>query len=523
MAAGIPDREVLDLPGMLLTPAFVDSHVHLAATGLAVGSADLSGARSAADLLGQVAAAARVLPHGRAVLGFGWDDTTWPSATGVAGAPPAAWNPVLPGRSELLRAAGGRPVFLGRVDVHSALVADPAAPAGTPEDAGVLWEDRPGAVTLPGILRGLVGPDQRRDLLTAALAAAAAAGIGCVHEMAAPQLAEPDDLAALAGLGLLLRPGADDRGPDPVDHDGPVLPLVAAWWGQAAADGGVATAQRLGATGCGGDLCVDGSLGSRTAALIAPYADDPANHGERVLDPAAVADHVAACARAGIRTGFHAIGDAAAVAVADGLDEAARRVGAGAVRATGCRLEHAELVPAEALARLAGHGVTAGVQPAFATTWAVPGGMYQRRLGAGRAAGIDPWAGLAAAGLALALGSDAPVTPLAGWSGVRDAVSHPVRASALGARAAFAAATRGGWRVAGRPGTGTIAVGAPAHLAAWDVPGGWADGDPDERLARWSTAPGSGVVPLPALGPDVPLPVLRSLWVGGRRSGGSGA
>ena len=243
----------VQLDGCLLTPAFVDAHVHLAATGLAVGVPDLSGARSAGQLLDAVAAAARGLEPGRTVLGFGWDESTWD-------------DPVLPGPAELARASGGRPAFLGRVDVHSALITGPAVGPGgdlqTLRDPLVRWDDRPGAVTLPGVMAGLLTRADRRALIAAALDVAAATGIGFVHEMAAPQLAELDDLALVDELGALLRPGEDDLGTAAGRAGQPVRPLVAAWWGQHAAAGGVAAA-----AAAGGDRLRRGSVRRRVARL----------------------------------------------------------------------------------------------------------------------------------------------------------------------------------------------------------------------------------------------------------------
>ncbi len=522
--AGAVTRTV-HLDGCLLMPAFVDSHVHLAATGLAVGVPDLSRVRSAAQLLDAVALAAASLDPDRTVLGFGWDDSGWNDS---------GWNePRLPSRAELDRAAGGRPVFLGRIDVHSALVTGPVAAVaggagavsaagriGAPPDAPtslVHWDDRPGALSLPRLLADLLTRADRCGLLIAALDLAAARGVGLVHEMAAPQLADLDDLSLLDELGVLLRPADDDRGPgSAAAPHRMVRPLVAAWWGQHADSGGVATAIAAGATGCGGDLCVDGSLGSRTAALRADYTDLPGSAGDLYLDAAGIAAHVAACALAGVRTGFHLIGDRAAAAVADGLALAAGQVGVAAVAATAPRLEHAELIPDELLAGFARLGVTASVQPAFATTWGGPGGMYEQRLGSDRAGQLNRFADFTRAGIPLVFGSDSPVTPLAGWASVRDASAHPDPVQAPSLRHAVAAATRGGWRCAGRPEVGRIAVGAAAHLAWFAVTDGWQQQDGDDRVARWSTDPASGVPPLPALGPDRALPDCRGLLVGGR-------
>ncbi|NEA19523.1 amidohydrolase family protein, partial [Streptomyces halstedii] len=101
--------EVVDLEGALVTPAFTDAHVHTTATGLALTGLDLSGARTLADALGSVRAYANAHPSPRVVLGHGWDATRWPEQR-----PPS--------RAELDAAAGGRAVYLPRIDVHSAVV-----------------------------------------------------------------------------------------------------------------------------------------------------------------------------------------------------------------------------------------------------------------------------------------------------------------------------------------------------------------------------------------------------------------
>src|SRR5690606_26933141 len=125
-----------------------------------------------------------------------------------------------------------------------------------------------------------------------------------------------------------------------------------------------------------------------------------------------IRDHLVACARAGIQPGFHAIGDDAVAAVAAGLVRAAEILG-GTVHlaAVTPRVEHAEMVGPEQIAALASVGAVASVQPVFDELWGGDG-LYARRLGADRAAGMNPFAALAAAGVPLALGSDAPVTPL---------------------------------------------------------------------------------------------------------------
>jgi predicted amidohydrolase YtcJ len=106
------------------------------------------------------------------------------------------------------------------------------------------------------------------------------------------------------------------------------------------------------------------------------------------------------------------------------------------------------------------------VQPLFDATWGGRHGMYAQRLGPDRAAGLNPFSMLAGAGLTLAFGSDAPVTPAQPWAAVRAAVNHRTPGSGIGTDAAFAAHTAGGWAAAGETG-GTLAAGAPATFAVW--------------------------------------------------------
>ena len=214
--------------------------------------------------------------------------------------------------------------------------------------------------------------------------------------------------------------------------------------------------------------------------------------------------HVAACTRAGLQAGFHAIGDAALTAVLDGVAAAAAEdVGLPAVREARHRVEHAEMLAPEHITAMAAHAVVASVQPAFDARWGGEQGMYATRLGAERARTMNPYAALAAAGVALALGSDAPVTPLDPWGTVRAAVAHRTPGSGLSARAAFSAHTRGGWRAARVEGVGELVAGAPATLAVWDLRGELVVQTPDERVSAWSTDPRSGVAGLPDLtGPD---------------------
>jgi predicted amidohydrolase YtcJ len=136
--------------------------------------------------------------------------------------------------------------------------------------------------------------------------------------------------------------------------------------------------------------------------------------------------------------------------------------------------------------------------------------MYAHRLGPRRAAGLNPFALLASAGVPLAFGSDSPVTSLDPWSWVRAASHHHTPGSAISVRAAFTAATRGAWRAGGvRDGlTGTLVPGAPASYAIWET-GDLDVSVPADTVQRWSTDPRSRVPVLPRLDPSDPLPHCR--------------
>ncbi|WP_256107131.1 amidohydrolase [Streptomyces sp. ODS05-4] len=482
--------EVVDLEGALVTPAFTDAHVHTTATGLALTGLDLSGAATLAEALERVRAYAAARPGDRVLLGHGWDASRWPE-----GRPPT--------RARLDEAAGGRPLYLPRIDVHSAvattalldLVPGVTALAGYHPDAPLT-----GAAhhAVRAAAHAAVTPARRAEAQRAALAHAASRGIGTVHECGGPDISDEDDFTALLALARE-RPG----------------PRVVGYWAEAV--GGAQDAARvreLGAAGAAGDLFADGSLGSRTACLHEPYADAP-GAGAAHLDAAAVAAHVAACTEAGLQAGFHAIGDAALAAVTEGVRRAAETVGLARIRAARHRVEHAEMLTPETIAAFAELGLTASVQPAFDAAWGGADGMYAQRLGAERARTLNPFAALLRAGVPLAFGSDSPVTPLDPWGTVRAAAFHRTPEHRISVRAAFTAHTRGGWRATGRDDAGVLVPGAPADYALWQT-GELLVQAPDDRVARWSTDPRSGTPGLPDLAPGAELPRCLRTVVGGR-------
>jgi len=480
-AAGFSAERTVDLADALVTPAFVDAHVHATATGLNLIGPDLAGSGTLLEALDTVAAFAAQHP-GTPVLGHGWDETTWPE-----GRPPTI--------AELDRAGGGALVYLSRVDKHSAVTSS-ALRAAVPNLAGLAGyqEDGPLSVDAHHAVRAIalatVTPAQRTTAQRATRTRAAELGIGALHECGGPQIAGEDDFTGLLALA------AAEAGPE-----------VYGYWGELL---GAARAKELGAAGAGGDLFVDGAIGSRTACLHADYTDGTGT-GHRYLDADQVTAHLTDCAAHGIQGGFHAIGDAALAAVLDGFGKAAASIGQDRLRAARHRIEHAEMLDAALIKRMVECGAVASVQPAFDAAWGGETGMYAQRLGVERALTLNPFGALAGVGVPLAFGSDSPVTPLDPWGTVRAAAYHRNPHHSISVRAAFAAHTRGGWRAVGRDDEGLLAPGAPATFAVWAAEEVVVQA-PDERVSRWSTDPRGAVPGLPDLTPDATLPTcLRTV------------
>ncbi|HET7534572.1 MAG TPA: amidohydrolase family protein [Nocardioidaceae bacterium] len=477
---------IVELEGRLVTPAFVDAHAHLAQTGLAASSLDLSETPTLGAALDALAAfaASSSFPI---VLAYGWDETQWPEQRPFT-------------REEVDRAVGARPAYLARVDVHSAVVSSALLDAA-PELKDADGYDGSGSVAREAhhvareAMFAIVPVSAREDAIRLALSDAAAQGIGMVHELGAPHLSPPEDFETIAKM----RAAA-------------TLPEVVGYWG---ALDGIDLAAELGCVGAGGDLCVDGAIGSRTAAMHTPYVDADTS-GHLYLTSEQVRDHVVACTNAGLQAAFHAIGDRATAALASGFKLAADALGTTALVRARHRVEHLEMVSPADMRILGQLGVTASVQPVFDELWGGPDSLYAQRLGADRAEPMNPYASLNRAGVALAFGSDTPVTPFGPWAAVRAAAHHHNEGERLTVRAAFNAHTRGGWRAARRDEGGVIALGAPASIAVWDVPGDLVVQTPDARVAAWSTDPRAGVPHLPDLHPDLDLPGCVMTVVAGK-------
>jgi predicted amidohydrolase YtcJ len=437
-----PHDAAMDLSGSTLGPAFVDAHVHLTPTGMALVGLDLSDVSSGQELLDRIRSHAHGDP-GRVVWGLGYDDHGFPDP--------------LPTADDLADAAPGRVVYLSRTDGHSCLVdratlsAAPLARAdGVERDAdggptGVLKREAHHVVRMWAI--GALSDDELAAARTAAARRAASLGIASVHEMGGPDIMGSGDFDAWIS------------GSWPVE--------VVGYWGAMDLD----FVLERGLRQVGGDLSLDGSLGSRTAALTEPYAD----HGESghlYVDDGELTAFFREATIRGLQVGAHAIGDAAVSQAVRCWREVARGLPEylnGEIRRLRHRIEHAELIPPELLTEIADLGLVASVQPAFEERWGKPGGMYTTRLGEGRAGHMNPFRTLADLGVPLAFGSDSNVTPMDPWGGIWAAQRRWRSEHALSRLEAVSASVVGGRHAARQDRfVGTVRAGMRADLAAYE-------------------------------------------------------
>ncbi|MFW0785743.1 amidohydrolase [Gordonia sp. CPCC 206044] len=481
-----PDARITDLGGRFVAPGFVDSHVHLTSTGLALSGLTLHDTVSRSDCLRRISACVSETEPGELIWGLGWDDSAW------HGTDPDERR--FPTTAELDEVVGTLPVYLARIDEHSA-VASTALRRLVPdlESATGHHPDEPLVADAHHLVRGaarqLVGAAQRTRAQRRALDQAAARGVVMVHENGGPDISGLDDFLALADLE------------HPVE--------VRRYWGQAvqSAEHARELLDISRADALAGDLFVDGAIGSHTAWLSEPYHDDPGQTGIAYLDHETVLAHLRACTEIGVQAGFHLIGDAATASVVSAFEELSAELGTPALARAVHRIEHAEMVSAAQATVLARCGVVASMQPAFDAAWGGPDDLYTQRLGAQRAATLNDFATLAREGVVLSFSSDSPVTPIDPWATIRAAVHHHQPRNALSARGAFSASTRGGWRAGGvNDGlTGTLVPGAPASYAVFDVDELVVAGS-HAGVQRWSTDPRSRVPALPDVAPGARLP-----------------
>jgi predicted amidohydrolase YtcJ len=427
-ALGGANTQAVDLRGKFVMPGFNDAHLHLVSGGFEALNVSLTGARSLAEMRSRIAARAAIMPSGGWIRGRGWDETRWQEKR-------------LPVRQDLDEVCGRHPAMFHRADSHVAVVNTAALRAAgidahTPDPgAGKIDRDEHGEPT--GVLRetamdlvaGRIPPPnsaERRCAIELALRQAARCGVTSLQDNSDWENFQVFE--ALAAEGKLTA-----RVREWLDFNSPVDVL-------SERRGRVMRSDRL-ATGMLKGF-MDGSLGSRTAALLAPYADDPGNRGLPRYEQAVLNKMVQERARAGFQIGLHAIGDGGA--------ELALQAFAGAPngRELRFRIEHAQVTSPEQVRRFAELNVIASMQPSHLLTdmtWA------EQRLGSERARHSYAWAEFLRAGVRLAFGTDFPIEPVTPFRGIYAAVTREsleadgayYREQAITVEAAIAAYTTG--------------------------------------------------------------------------------
>ncbi len=434
----------VDLHGAFVMPGFNDAHTHMASAGQQKLTVDLDGAASLAEMQARIRAYTATSAPGQWILGSGWDHTRWPSRT-------------LPTRQDLDQVTAGHPAVFYRTDGHivvansAALLAAGISPS-TPDPVGGKI-DRDPAGNPTGIVRETPAvaliyakvppptPEARRKALDLAIADALAHGVTSIQDFS-----EWQDWLILESmehrnqLNLRVSEWLDFNLPLPVlkerraSHD-PNDPLLHIGFLKA---------------------FMDGSLGSRTAALAEPYADDPSNSGIPRYDQQKLNQLSTERAAAGFQLGFHAIGDEAnamalnafaaaeqvAVPAPDPSEEQRRRQSVESCLAQhpearqiadSCgqlplplpsprhRIEHAQVLLPEDFDRMAHEGVIASMQPSHLLTdmaWA------ESRLGRERAKYAYAWRSMLDHGIPLAFGTDYPVESINPFRGLYSAVTR---------------------------------------------------------------------------------------------------
>ncbi|MDQ4095969.1 MAG: amidohydrolase [Actinomycetota bacterium] len=433
---------LVDLEGATLVPAFCDAHVHLPATGLYAQGMDFRGEHRTDAILAAFA-----------------DKATDPSALLFGGNFEDPLDEPLD-RHDLDRVVGERPALLARADMHSCIVSSKLL--GGLDLDGIEGVDRAEDGAPTGYLRERAAAeawrwfdshmtaDQQRTAVVAAARLCYSKGVAAVHEMFVVEWRGWDSLdvflATVKELPL---------------H---VMPYVATVE--------VDRVRALGLDRVGGDLFLDGSFGSHTAWLSAPYESPPpsgsAPHGTPYRSDDELHDFFSAAQQAGLQTGVHAIGDAAIEQAIATWERVAGEVGIEAVKHLGHRIEHFECASDDHIERAARLGLRASVQPAFDALWGGSEGLYAQRIGRARAARMNRFATMRRSGMVVGAGSDSTVTPLDPFLQMAALRAHHEEQERMSALDALRVHTSGSHALAGTSDAGTIAPGMSAHLALLD-------------------------------------------------------
>jgi predicted amidohydrolase YtcJ len=412
-----PDTKVVDLGGRFVMPGFNDAHLHLASAGMEKMTVNLVGVKTLDEFRERLRAKCEAAEPLEWVVGEGWDETLWPVK-------------VLPTRWDLDEVSGKHPVYLERVDGHigvantRALQLASITVASRDPVGGKI--DRDEAGTPNGILR-----EKAQELVQSAIPKPA-------HEKQrqAIELA----LADLASHGIT---SAQDYSYqweyfqilEELEREGKLTARISEWLpfddsietlnhkrdSHPASDNMLHTGMLKG--------FMDGSLGSKTAALLEPYSDDPKNTGLPQYEAAKLNAMTKERVLAGYQIGFHAIGDKGVQLALDAFAEAEKAAKEAKVKAADggnkndyrLRIEHAQVTTPQQILRFKELKVIASMQPSHLLTdmnWA------ESRLGPKRAEHSYAWAEFLRRGVVLAFGTDYPVEPVTPFRGIYSALTR---------------------------------------------------------------------------------------------------
>jgi len=417
-----PDTGVIDLGGRFVMPGFNDAHMHLTDAGFKTLTVDLTGTRSLEEFRSRIRKRVESAQPMEWIVGSGWDETLWPAKE-------------LPVRQDIDEVTTDHPVYLERIDGHVAVantlalrmarvtVATKDLPGG---DIGRETDGQPNGI-LRETARDLVQPvipspsrDQRRRAIAAALEEIARAGVTSVQ----------DNSDSESGGETYWE---DFQIFEQLEREGKLTARIYEWLPFTEP---IEILKQRRAAHPQSDLMLrtgmlkaymDGSLGSHTAAMLAPFADDPKNSGLPRYEQSRLNEMSQERIEAGFQLGFHAIGDRAVEMALTAFAQAQQDARASGIKGpdgTGnfrLRVEHAQVTNPQQVARFRELNVIASMQPSHLLTdmhWA------EARLGKQRAAHSYAWAGFLNKGVRLAFGTDYPVEPVAPFRGLYEAVTR---------------------------------------------------------------------------------------------------
>jgi hypothetical protein len=399
---------VIDAHGKLLLPGFNDAHVHFISGGAQLDQVNLTDATSPQEFARRIAAQVKKTLKGEWVLGGRWDETKWA-------------NPELPTKEIVDPVTGNTPIFVERYDGHLSLANSAAMKlaginARTPDvPGGVIVRDASGNPTgifkdaAQELINKAIPPmshERRMRAARRALEHAASLGVTSVQHMN-PEFADVAVYSEIAEKGefttrMYAVPMETDW------HDQAKVGIRRSWG---------STYLRLGAV----KGYADGSLGSRTAYMFEPFADDPGNRGllsDEMHPPSAMRDRLMQADAAGLQVRIHAIGDRAISMTLDIFSDIEKEHGYHDQRFA---IEHAQHMAEKDFERFAALHVIASMQPYHAID---DGRWAEKRLGRQRARYSYAWRSFLDHGVTLAFGTDWPVAPLNPMLGLYGAVTR---------------------------------------------------------------------------------------------------